>query len=273
MKKINEVTVTTHKLSVKHNRLFRKTIQRIKKIKTEAAMQKFEASVLAMKPGQEQRIIILSLTSVRIIKAKLGMPAAENDYLAQSAAMWSAQDSNALSYFTPAFDGMKEWSGANADMVTALKALKDGTKGGAGLKTKALARLKAVLLLALAYINKLCGAQQSLAESIIGAALMQVIKNGARVVSDITAKAGKDTASMEVSCPAAKIDGKRVAASYEKGYSKDGGTTWTDLVSLPNCKTIAYGLALNIPYIFRSRYTSTKGGTSKWVISKPVTLM
>ena len=271
MRNKNVVTVTSQKLTVKGNRLFRKTVQRIKKIKTVSEMKQFEKWVLGIDDPETKRIIILAVVTIRVIKAKLAIPKKQYDFLAQSVAMQSAQSENDLSYFTPPFLGMKEWNTNNGALSDALVALKNKTIGAAGMKKTAMTNLKLTLNNALGYINTLISKQQNIAESIIEAALMEAIGGGSRVQSDITVTFGTEAASIKVKCPAAKIDGKRVTAVYEKGYSTDGGTTWTDLPSLPKCSIIATGLKTGTPHIFRSRVTTTKEGTSAWVVSKPIT--
>lgn len=217
------------------------------------------------------KVFIMVTASVKIIKAKLAMPAGEWEFLAQSRLMQKAIFTNTLSYFTPVFALLAAWETANTLLNTALTAVANKTAGATGLKVTAMAGLNGILKKALAYVNGLCIDSQSTAVAIIGAAFMQQTATGTRIVKDVTVSIGTAGASINCKCPAAKIDGKRVVASYEKGYSTDKGVTWTDLVAIPKCKTIAYHLEVGVPHIFRSRYTTSKEGTTVYVYSKPIT--
>ena len=271
MKKVKMSTVTSTKLTVNENRLVELTIRKINKINTKAEMRKYEASVLAMLPSRRKEIIVLTGIVVRVIKGKLGMPRGEYNYLAQSQVMYQAQFNNELGYFTPPLDELDQWNKDNGAFSDALTAIKNGTKGAAGLKSKALTNLKATLKMSLDYVNKLCLKRQDIAKSIIGAALMYEINTGSRTKSDITVSLGTDSGTIKVSCPRVKVDGKNVDATYHKGYSTDGAKTWTDLVSLPTSKTVATKLTVGIPHIFRSSTTCSKNGTTAWVYSKSIT--
>jgi hypothetical protein len=225
-------------------------------------------------PKAEQRKIahiILVSASVKIIKAKLGMPKGEWEYLAQSRLMRAAINTNTLTFFTPAFASLAAWDTQNNALNSALTAIRNKVSGAAGMKTTAMTNLSATLKKALAYVNGLCLDSQINAEAIIGAAFMQMTLTGTRVTKSITVKQTTDSGSVECKCPAAKFEGKRVTATYEKGYSKDGGATWIDLPAIAKCKIVATGLTLGVPVIFRSRVTTTKGGTTTWVISQPIT--
>lgn len=231
---------------------------------------KCEIMLWGEKERQFGSIFLFATTSVRIIKAKLGMSKAEYVFLAESIAMHKAIKENTLGYFTVLFDGLTDWDDNNILLTAALQALRDGVNGAAGMKTTALGKLKTSLKLALAYVNKLCLASQDTAESIIGAALMKVINQGARVISDIVVKQGKSAASIATSCPAVKVDGKKVVATYQKGYSTDNGLTWSESVSIAQCRYTFLLLRVGVPHIFRSRTISAKTGTSIWVYSRSI---
>ena len=219
----------------------------------------------------ELKLIILVAVTIKVIKGKLNMPKKQWDYLATSKNMEAAILANALGYFTPAFAGLSNWALENTALEKALNAIKNRVVGGAGMKVTAMANLKITLDLALAYVNAIAKLNQPNAITIIEAALMTVINQGPRVIKPITVKVGTDAGTAIVSCPATTFEGKRVAGSYEKQWSADGGKTWVPLTTTSKCKIIATGLASGVPVIFRSRTTTTKGGTSAWVVSAPVT--
>ena len=271
MKKSKQVTVGSQKLTVRENRLVRLTVKKVKSLKTTFQKQRYYEMVAAMDDGRVKQIILFSTTSVAIIKAKLSMKRGEWDYLAQSQSMLLAQQNNDLTYFTPPFAGLADWKSQNDDFDTALQMIQNGKKGGTGEKKRTWGKLKGTLNKALGYINGLCTDNQEKAEAIIGAALMQMTNTKSNVTSDITVTNGKDAFTLIVKCPAAKIDGKPVVATYEKSYSADGGATWTALLSIPRCKIQTPVLVANLPVVCRSRYTTMKEGTTAWVFSKPVT--
>ena len=101
---------------------------------------------------------------------------------------------------------------------------------------------------------------------------MVVIQRSARVVKDFAVKQMEATGSILLRSASAKIDGKYVNASYEWQYTTDDGVTWIALPTTINkAKTIAKDMVVGVATIFRKRITTSKGGTSAWVVSKPIT--
>jgi hypothetical protein len=254
-------------------RLLRKTIQKVKGIYSSVQMKKYLGTIHKMKKSRAKAIILLAASSKKIIKAKLGLERGEWQLLAQSRSMREAIFANTLGFFTPAFLLLPEWKTANDKFNDALVAIENHVDGGKGLKETALFNVNVILKKALAYVNGLCLDSQTTAVSIIGAALMLETNTKGRIVGPITVKQGNGTGILTCSCPAPLENNHPVRTTYEKGYSTDGGKTWTDLQPIPGVKSIASGLTIGLPYVFRSRYYTVKGGLTAYVYSQPVFVM
>ena len=271
MQKKNVVPVVSEKLTVKESRLVKKMIQKAKRFRTDAQKLKFLKAVLKNQVSKKRLVIVMTAITVKVIKAKLGMPKAQWDFLASSVAMQKAIFTNTLGFFTPVFGGLAAWATQNTALSAALVVLKNRGTGGKGMKSTAMTALKPTLNQALAYVNGICALNQPNALTVIEAAMMVAINPGPRTVKPITVKVLADAGTVRVGCPSTYIGPKKVAGTYEKGWSSDGGRTWNPLPSIPKCKLIATGLISGVPVIFRSRTITTIGGTSAWVISLPVT--
>ncbi|MEI6487502.1 MAG: hypothetical protein WCP52_00995 [Bacteroidota bacterium] len=272
MKKEKKESVRDLHLSAKDRRLIKKEKKRIDRIKTQAQVQVYWNNLLKLPSSRERQLIILFALSIITIKAKLGMPTRETDFLKHSEDMQEAIKKNTLGYFSPAFARLNQWKTENENLDKAITDVTNRVRGAEGRKKNAKANLRVTLKLALAYINELALLNQAKANSIIEASLMVVIHRSARVVKDFTVKQMEATGSILLRSASAKIDGKYVNASYEWQYTTDDGVTWIALPTTINkAKTIAKDMVVGVATIFRKRITTSKGGTSAWVVSKPIT--
>ena len=272
MKKEKKESVRDLHLSAKDRRLIKKEKKRIDRIKTQAQVQVYWNNLLKLPSSRERQLMILFALSIITIKAKLGMPTREADFLKHSEDMQEALKKNTLGYFSPAFARLNQWKTENENLDKAMTDVTNGVRGAEGRKKNAKANLRVTLKLALAYINELALLNQAKANAIIEASLMVVIQRSARVVKDFAVKQMEATGSILLRSASAKIDGKYVNASYEWQYTTNDGVTWIALPTTINkAKTIAKDMVVGVATIFRKRITTSKGGTSAWVVSKPIT--
>ena len=272
MKKVNEKSANGQKMTEKGQKLLEKANNKLRKVKTRGDAAQFISNVMKIKNANNRSIFIFALVSVKIIKGKLGMPRKDLDFLKKSMDMQAILAANDSGLYAPPFNLLKAWALQNTALSTAFDEITAGSIDGQGDKATAYVDLKATLKLALAYINGLALLNQRQAIAIIQGCLMVVITQKDRITAEITVKQLPATGQIKIKVPSIKIDTKRVSAVFEWAFSNDGGVTWIPLpVTNNKCSTIAVGMIIGKPVIFRSRATSTKGGTTAWVVSKPIT--
>ncbi|MEI6487558.1 MAG: hypothetical protein WCP52_01275 [Bacteroidota bacterium] len=272
MKKQKKESVNDLHLSAKDRRLIKNEQKRIDRLKTQAQVDVYWKSLMKLPPSGERHTLILFALSVITIKAKLGMPRRDADFLKQSEDMHLAQANNTLGFFSPAFARLVQWKTENEALHNAMTDVTNGVNGAEGIKKDAKKNLQKTLKLALAYVNGLALDNQAKAEAMIEAALMKVIKQSSKSIKDFSVKQMEESGTIQLRSEAAKIDGKRVNAGYDWQYSINNGATWIALPSTVNkAKTLATDMAIGVATIFRKRVTTTKGGTTAWVVSKPIT--
>ncbi len=213
------------------------------------------------------KYIIMIGSSVRKIKAKLKMPKRDLDFLARSRTMYAAQIENRNGYFTPPFQYLEDWEKQIKAFDSALKKAKR-VKGMAGEKNTKKNDLKDTHAALLDYVNYKVRKNPRLAAEIIAFAMMYIVKIGKKNKQDFTVESGDGINEAILRCIEYKINGKRTRASYEWEQSIDGGETWMPLPNTTKAKTVAKNLQKRVKYIFRKRITTTKHGTTGWVVSK-----
>ena len=262
--------VTKPILTAKEQRLKNKWKNKAKRARTVSDCVQLMTNGMRTKNLGNRRIIILTVASVAIIKGKLGMPRGDLKFWTISVDMQAIIYTNASTLYTPVFAWLSLWKTQNAAFKAALDEITAGNVDGPGDKVTALSDLKKTLNLALAYINGLASANQRQAVTIIEGCLMVVIVKKERIPVDFTVKQLPATGSIKLQSASGKFEGKRVPSSYEWQYSVDGGKTWLPLPGTLKRTTIALAMAVNVSTLFRKRITTTKGGTSDWVVCKPI---
>jgi hypothetical protein len=120
------------------------------------------------------------------------------------------------------------------------------------------------------YINALALDNQLLAKSIIETALCVVVKTYKRDPKDFEIILGPGTGVVTLRSKAAKVNGKRVTATYtfQKGYKIDGVIEWKTISAGSVHEIVVKNLATDVITYFRKKVGTTKGGTSDWCKEK-----
>ena len=263
-------SVNNQELSAKEQRLVKSEIKKISNIKSAEGKKHYAHNALMMKHGRQRDIMIMLAVSIKIIKAKLAMPANDEEYYRKSFNMQAAILANTDGYFSPAFGRLTIWANENIALDTALDAIENKDANGEELKKAAMKNIVLTLKLALNFVNDLVLVNQPNALLIITAALMEPVGSGTIRKAEFVVKQTNESGSIKLISLAARKDGKLVAAAYEWEYSKDDGRTWIRLLITLTASRIATGMEIGVITLFRRRIT-TKEGTGVWVVSRPIT--
>ena len=266
----NSKRADEYKQAAEQRRLLKKEQKVFNALKGAKAIAHYLHNLVQMKNKVGKAIILVVVSGDTTIKAKLAMSDKEDTFLKESRNMQAAISTNTLGYFSPAFAQISDWESQNGALGKALDAIKNKIVGAAGMKKTALKNLNVTLKLALAYVNGLMLLNQDEAKTIAEAALMTVVLPATRNKPPISAKQSSTSGAIKLAVIAVRIGKKRVTASYEWQYSLDNGVTWIALPNTVTAKTVALNMPIGKSVIFRSRSTSSKGGTSEWVISKAI---
>ncbi len=251
-------------------RFVKQETKKINNIKSREGAEHYMHNALAMKPGRERELMILLVASVRTIKAKLAMPANDEEYYRKSFNMQDAIFLNTSGYFSPAFNRLATWATENIALDTALDAIENKDANGEALKKAAMKNLKLTLKLALNFVNNLVLVNQPLALLMIEAALMEPVGAGTIRKPAFTILQTNVSGSIKLISLAARKNGKLVNAAYEWEYSIDNMATWIRLPVTLSSTTIAVDMVLGKTIVFRRRIT-TREGTGEWLVSKAIT--
>ncbi len=227
----------------------------------------------------EQRVgkrgtIFILMSVIWIIKAACPMPANASAYQVKAKALATIQTADAAGYFSPAFSGLALLITNTSDLFDAIEAFEadDGT-GSSEAVEAAVALVKISIDLLVAYVNKLCLADQTNASAIIAAAGMkEVHKKPKNVKPDFSIEQGA-TGEVKLTSLAGKFGGKRVATNYYWQYGLKAGITmtWINLPDTVNrCKTTATGMPIDTVVFFRKATRTARGGLSPW--SAPIAI-
>ena len=272
MKKVNEVSENGQKMTENQQKLYEKAKSKLRKVKSLEDAAQFIGNVMKIKNAKNRNIFILAMVTVKIIKGKLAMPTKQLEFLKRSQDMQAIIAANDSGLYSPPFNLLKAWGLQNVALSAAFDEITAGNKDGQGDKATAISDLKVTLKLVIAYINGLALNNQRQAITIIQGCLATVITQKERITPEITVKQMAATGQIKVKVPGVRIDSKKVSAVCEWAFSTDNGVTWIPLpVTNNKYSTIVTNMVVGKPVIFRNRTTTTKGSTSAWVVSKPIT--
>lgn len=236
------------------------------------------------KKQREGAILLFAAVSVTVIKAKLGMPRKQADYLIQSESIHAALALDTGGFYTsllPALLALLDTQ--NGDYSTALKNMKLGVLGAKGAKITAKSNLKITLNTILAFINGLAAANQAQAVEIITGCKMMVVGAHAVNKQDMSAKKTATAGQAKLGSLAgknAKGDYVKTMYDWQKAIvpptaidAPASSLSWSNLPSTMVAKALSNGNSANTLYAFRKRTTITVDGvdvTTEWSDYKTV---
>ncbi|HWY13127.1 MAG TPA: hypothetical protein VN026_17455 [Bacteroidia bacterium] len=224
------------------------------------------------KKQREGAILLFAAVSLSVIKAKLGMPTKQADYLIQSQAIHAALVLNTGGFYTTLLPALLTLlDDQNTEFSTCIKNMKLGVLGAKGAKITAKSNLKITLNTILAFINGLAAANQAQSVEIITGCKMMVV--GAKSVNkeDMSATKTVTPGLAKLGSLAGKNADKYVKTMYDwqKAIVPPSAPTapaaslgWTDLPSTMVAKTTSAGNAAGSLVGFRKRTTIIVDGVS-----------
>src|ERR1035437_4035739 len=218
------------------------------------------------KKQREGAILLFAAVSVTVIKAKLGMPTKQADYLVQSQAIYAALELNTGGFYTTLLPALLILLGdQNDEYSTCLKNMKLGVLGAKGAKITAKSNLKATLNLVLGYINGLAAANQPQSVEIITGCKMMVIAGKSVNKQDMSATKTVTPGQAKLGSLARKnAKGDYIKTIYDWQSAKippmaldapASSLAWLDLPSTMVAKTTSSGNTLGSLMAFRKRTT------------------
>jgi len=211
---------------------------------------------------------IILLAMIKLIKARCPMPRNYRKFQLKAVKLAKAQTDDIFGFFSDPFDGLDQMIEDTGTLFTEIENYEANNGTGSLERVKrAIYEVKLSVAALVVYVNKLCRADQENSLAIIAAAGMIQRKPRAKnTKADFSLKHGATGEIILISL-AAKINGKKVTATYywQYGLMIEGVLTWYDLPDTINqCKTTATGMPKNITVFFRKSVRTKKGGRSKW---------
>jgi hypothetical protein len=226
--------------------------------------------------GKKGVIVLMSALLPSIIRARLAMPRGALEFQRKSMNMRQAMINDTKGYFslpfsTP-FTHLAKWKEDNDAFLQGINASKYFVGGGKARKKSSKLALRITLNKVENYVNDIMLEHQDVAAQIAENVYMELDHKGSTNKQEIAVEIGNSPGEIKVRTLAPKYEnGQQMRATYEREYSKDKGETWVSMQSNSKANDVAKGLESEVSHIFRKRHTTSRGGTTQWFYSKPIT--